>query len=212
MSYWSRGSETKVFVTKIFFQVLIYLILSPILFILVPALVLIHIEVKWSYLDAIYFSFITLSTIGFGDLVPGKSLETLNRLGNWEYVYLAGILIWFIFGLGYLSMIMSAIQNLIRVKVFHESQEENVDSENIVTPPTTIGPNDSNGSDSKDHIGPLDHGPIGFNNPNVQDDLNGLNGPNGSNDGNGTNSMNGHNNYGTFANNETINPYPHVSP
>ena len=127
MSHWSRGSETKVFAMKIIFQVLIYLILGPLLFILVPALVLIHIEVKWSYLDAIYFSFITLSTIGFGDLVPGKSLETLNRLGNWEYVYLAGILIWFIFGLGYLSMIMSAIQNLIRGKLFHESQEENID-------------------------------------------------------------------------------------
>ena len=213
MSYWSRGSETEVFFMKIIFQVLIYLILSPILFILIPALVLIHIEVKWSYLDAIYFSFITLTTIGFGDLVPGKSLETLNRLGNWEYVYLAGILIWFIFGLGYLSMIMSAIQNLIRVKVFHESQEENVDSENIVTPPTTIGTNDSNGSDSKDHIGPLDHGPIGFNNPNVLNDLNGLNGlngPNGLNDVNSTNSLNGRNNYGTFADIERINPNPNV--
>ena len=91
MSHWSRGSETKVFVMKIIFQVLIYLILGPLLFILVPALVLIHIEVEWSYVEAIYFSFITLTTIGFGDLVPGKSLETLNRLGNWEYVYLAGI-------------------------------------------------------------------------------------------------------------------------
>ena len=154
--------------------------------------------------------------------MPGKSLETLNRLGNWEYVYLAGILIWFIFGLGYLSMIMSAIQNLICVKVFHESQEDNVDSENIVTAPTTIGTNDSTGSDSKDHIGPLDHSPNGFNNPNVLDDLNGPNGlncpnglngpngPNGLNDVNGTNSLNGHNNYGTFADIETINPNPNV--
>ena len=101
-------------------------------------------------------------------------------------------------------MIMSAIQNLIRVKVFHESQEDNVDSENIVTAPTTIGTNDSTGSDSKDHIGPLDHGPIGFNNPNVLDDQNGRNGLND------VNSLNGHNNYGTFADIETINPNPNV--
>ena len=26
----------------------------------------------WTYLDACYFSFVTLSTIGFGDLVPGN--------------------------------------------------------------------------------------------------------------------------------------------
>ena len=200
MSQWSRGSETKVFVTKIFFQVLIYLILSPILFILVPALVLIHIEVKWSYLDAIYFSFITLSTIGFGDLVPGKSLETLNRLGNWEYVYLAGILIWGIFGLCYLSMIMNAMQNLIGVKIFNESQDENVDSENIVTPP---GQNGLHRSDSKDHIGPLD--------PNVLDGPNGLNGPNGPDDVNDTNSLNGPNNYDTwYGDIEAINPNTNV--
>ena len=220
MSRWSRGSETKVFVMKIIFQVLIYLILGPLLFILVPALVLIHIEVEWSYVEAIYFSFITLTTIGFGDLVPGKSLETLNRLGNWEYVYLAGILIWGIFGLGYFSLIMSAMQNLICVKIFNESQEENVDSENIVTPP---GQNELHRSDSKDHIGPLDNGSIGFNNPNVLDDPicldgpngpNGLNGPNGMDgpdDVNGMNSLNGQNNYDTwYGDIEAINPNPNV--
>ena len=184
MSRWSNGSETKVFLMKITFQVLIYLILGPLLFILVPALVLIHIEVEWSYLEAIYFSFITLTTIGFGDLVPGKSLETLNRLGNWEYVYLAGILIWGIFGLCYLSMIMSAMQKLIGVKIFNESQDENVDSENIVTHP---GQNGLHRSDSKDHIGPL--------NPNVLDNPIGPNVMDGPND---VNSLNGQNNYDTW--------------
>ena len=215
MSYWSTGSETKVYFTKIFFQVLIYLILSPILFILVPALVLIHIEVEWSYLEAIYFSFITLTTIGFGDLVPGKSLETLNRLGNWEYVYLAGILIWGIFGLCYLSMIMSEMQNLIGVKIFNESEEENVDSENIVTPQTKIDQNESHACTQVTQKTILDHGPIGFNNPNILDDpisLDGPNGMDGPDDVSGMNSLIGQNNYGTFGDIEAINPNPNVVP
>lgn len=31
----------------------------------------------WSYVDGAYFSFITFTTIGFGDLVPGES--TISR-------------------------------------------------------------------------------------------------------------------------------------
>ncbi|XP_068217794.1 TWiK family of potassium channels protein 18-like [Palaemon carinicauda] len=33
---------------------------------------------RWSVLDACYFSYISLSTIGFGDLVPGKTVEGEN--------------------------------------------------------------------------------------------------------------------------------------
>ena len=39
---------------------------------------------EWSYLDGAYFSFVTLSTIGFGDLVPGAKVlnaETRQLIG-----------------------------------------------------------------------------------------------------------------------------------
>ncbi|XP_068922447.1 potassium channel subfamily K member 7 [Petaurus breviceps papuanus] len=42
------------------------------IFVLLPTLVLWHQEDRWSLLDACYFCFMSLSTIGLGDFVPGQ--------------------------------------------------------------------------------------------------------------------------------------------
>ncbi len=52
-------------------QVLFFLVLGCIIFIVFPAIVFSSVEPSWNYLDAVYFAFITLTTIGFGDLVAG---------------------------------------------------------------------------------------------------------------------------------------------
>lgn len=44
---------------------------GSIFFLFLPSVVFYVIE-DWSYLDSFYFSFITLTTIGFGDLVAGE--------------------------------------------------------------------------------------------------------------------------------------------
>ena len=50
----------------------IVLLLGLAMFLFIPAIVFVHLEDDWSYSDACYFAFITISTIGFGDVVAGE--------------------------------------------------------------------------------------------------------------------------------------------
>ena len=49
----------------------IYIGLGFLVFIFLPAGLFTFLEERWNYLDAVYYSYITLTTIGFGDLVSG---------------------------------------------------------------------------------------------------------------------------------------------
>lgn len=49
------------------------------LFILVPACIFTNLEKDWSFLESLYFCFISLTTVGLGDYVPG---ETHSREDN----------------------------------------------------------------------------------------------------------------------------------
>jgi hypothetical protein len=48
-----------------------YIIPGFVIFMVIPAVVFWHIEEGWSYLDSLYFAFVALTTIGFGDYVAG---------------------------------------------------------------------------------------------------------------------------------------------
>ena len=67
---------------------------------------------EWSYVDASYFCFVTVSTIGFGDLVPGSSAFE-NQEDQIQMIMAA---IYMLFGLALLSMCFSLIQEEISTK------------------------------------------------------------------------------------------------
>ena len=72
------------------------------LFIVLPSALFYHVEDYWTYLDCVYYTFISLTTIGFGDLSNAQSVK--ERLGMWMFPYLGFTVVWLIFGFSFLSM------------------------------------------------------------------------------------------------------------
>jgi len=86
---------------------LIFFVPWFIVFLVLPAIIFSYIE-KWTFIEGFYYSFVTLSTIGFGDYVAG-SFEK-----EYIWVYKLTLVLWIIFGLAYLSMILNFISQGLR--------------------------------------------------------------------------------------------------
>ena len=88
---------------------------------MIPSTLFYHIERDWTYLDSVYYTFISLATVGFGDLTNWhKSPESEERLGKWIWAYRAFIMLWLIFGLGFASWINTIIAEKIWKKESHK--------------------------------------------------------------------------------------------
>uniref|UniRef100_A0A672HIW1 Potassium channel, subfamily K, member 17 n=1 Tax=Salarias fasciatus TaxID=181472 RepID=A0A672HIW1_SALFA len=86
--------------TRFFIHLVSYLC-GTVLFFIVPMLVFQQHE-GWTYSQAIYYCFITLSTIGFGDFVAGANPEKVYP--DWYSILMA---CWIFFGLAWLALIIN---------------------------------------------------------------------------------------------------------
>ncbi|XP_066550730.1 potassium channel subfamily K member 16 [Amia ocellicauda] len=94
---YSRGMDKKrvKFLTIVFF-----LVVGILLFLALPPLLFCAIE-HWSYREGVYYAFITLSTIGFGDYVVGLKAQ--------KSYYRALVAVWILFGMAWLALLFNLL-------------------------------------------------------------------------------------------------------
>ncbi|KAA8588826.1 potassium channel subfamily K member 4 [Etheostoma spectabile] len=81
------------------------ILIGCLIFLAVPTVVFQNVE-QWSFLESLYFVVITLTTVGFGDYVPGAG-------GGWFFKPL--VWLWIVFGLAYFASILTMIGNWLKV-------------------------------------------------------------------------------------------------
>ncbi|XP_012278236.1 open rectifier potassium channel protein 1 [Orussus abietinus] len=94
-------------------RIFMYLIPGFVMFIFFPAFLFSHFE-GWGYDEAVYYAFVTLTTIGFGDYVAGQ--DNTKGSGIFFILYKTFLICWISFGLGYIVMIMTFIARGMRSK------------------------------------------------------------------------------------------------
>lgn len=80
---------------------------------LVPAAIFMHLE-NWDFWDSLYYTLITLTTIGFGDMVPDKDTNTHIDTEALRWVYLVGVILWILLGMGYILAVIEVISDTYR--------------------------------------------------------------------------------------------------
>jgi len=102
-------------------ETLVFFTLFFVMFLPVPALLFTFLENKgkgffrgnWGFFDSLYYTFITLSTIGFGDMVPDRQ-TTMIETDFGRFVYLSAIIIWIILGMGYIFGVINIIGGTLK--------------------------------------------------------------------------------------------------
>ena len=100
---------------------ILFILLGLCFFVFLPSMAFDLLE-QWNYFESVYFSFVTLTTIGFGDFVPSKSGSTLDDAAqhvldheidtdHLHGFYRICTAVWIWFGLAFISLLITRIQN-----------------------------------------------------------------------------------------------------
>ncbi|XP_057369888.1 potassium channel subfamily K member 2-like [Daphnia carinata] len=103
---------------SIFIAAILFFLPGLAIFLFIPAAIFVFIE-DWSYLDATYFSFVTLTTIGFGDIVAAQ--QTNFPL---LWFYRVCWIIWVTLGIAYWAIIITFITKALKSKELRQKWEE----------------------------------------------------------------------------------------
>ena len=94
--------------------ILIAAVVALIFVILIPAVIFYAVE-GWTYGEAIYYCFVSLTTVGFGDFVPGQSTKSrANTTITLRGLYKICITFWLIIGLSFVALLIDDIQKLLK--------------------------------------------------------------------------------------------------
>ncbi|XP_070776913.1 potassium channel subfamily K member 17 [Enoplosus armatus] len=122
-----------------FFVHLVSYLSGTVLFFVVPMIVFQQHE-GWTYAQAIYYCFITLSTIGFGDFVADSNPD--KAYPEWYSILMAS---WIFFGLAWLALlvnhsidILERLNNHFKQRFSGQRQEEESGSAETDTPDTQV--------------------------------------------------------------------------
>ncbi|KAL1139200.1 hypothetical protein AAG570_009259 [Ranatra chinensis] len=98
-------------------------IIGILVFLLMPTVVMSHVE-GWTYVLGLYYAYITLTTIGYGEYVAGQ------EKGNfWYGIYQVCLIPWLLFGHRYLTAANSSITCWINKKLNSEQETGESDEE-----------------------------------------------------------------------------------
>eukprot|EP00079_Xenopus_tropicalis_P038142 XP_017951913.1 PREDICTED: potassium channel subfamily K member 16-like [Xenopus tropicalis] len=133
--FFNKGMKPKKakVLTIIFFSVtgiIVFLGLPPLLFTKTE---------KWTYTEGVYYAFISLSTIGFGDYVVGYGPQHFMPFRGFR----ALVCLWIIFGLSWLSLLFNLLTSLLEdtekkiAKDIQKKVKSKKDSEQIALEPLT---------------------------------------------------------------------------
>ncbi|XP_028140725.2 open rectifier potassium channel protein 1 isoform X1 [Diabrotica virgifera virgifera] len=115
-------------------QIILYAVPGLTFFIFLPATIMSFFE-NWNYDVSVYYAFVTLTTIGFGDFVAGT--ENVHQFSKGVFVcYHIFLLVWVIGGLGYVIMIIGFITKGMQSR--HIQKLERILAHTVKSTPTKI--------------------------------------------------------------------------